>query len=364
MKIGIKLLAVAILSLTMGIACASPLLVTELNIRPYINYVQGQTAQFNVNVIYANFTIQNADAPVEQDSGPTITYFAVVNITNFSDLDATLQKVEFSAAPQFVSVPAIGNGSIAWEAAGAWVDGKWYNLTWVNQASPYIDENGNLIQTFKLAEPYWMQGVQLLDTYVNGNLTSTYMNMNGTWTNVTGHIDVTRTPIGTGYSSATEVVDSIQAFDSEGAVKFLDENFTSNGTGYGFSYGAMSEIDHLDGPDYFNNSWEPQQSRLVAISDSWDVRDPPETDNSAVQAIQAGNLTFMTLVSNIADLPLKLQGIVNNTVTNTYSTNVQSIQVQLTQNGNSYLYNPLSLDNQAFQIDQWGVEATLRSQTP
>jgi hypothetical protein len=365
MKIGIKLLAVAILSLTMGIAFASPLLVTELNIRPWTNYVQGQTAQFSVNVVYANFTLQNADAPVEQDSGPTITYFAVVNITNLSDLGATLQRVEFTAAPQIDSVPT--NGSVTWDAKGAWVDGKYYNLTWVDSSSPYFDENGHFVQPgFKLANPYWMQGVQISDWYVNGNVTSTYLNMNGTWTNVTGHIDVTRTPLGNAYSSdGTDVVaDNIQAFDSEAFKNFGTENFTSNGTGYGSSFGMMNETDHLVGPGYFNNSWEPQQSRLIAISGSWQVLASLGAGDEPVKEIQGSNLTFMTQVDNMADLPVQLQGIVNNTVTNTLSTDVELVQVQLTQSGNSYLYNPLSLDNQAFQIDQWGVEATLRSQTP
>lgn len=82
------------LSLTVGIACASPLLVTELNIRPWINQVQGVTAQFEVKVVYANFTLQNGDKPVTQDSGPTISYFAVVNITNLSNLLSLLRALD------------------------------------------------------------------------------------------------------------------------------------------------------------------------------------------------------------------------------------------------------------------------------
>jgi hypothetical protein len=94
MKIALKMLIAAILSLTVGIACASPLLVTELNIRPWINQVHGVTAQFEVNVVYANFTLQNGDKPVTQDSGPTISYFAVVNITNLSNLLSLLRALD------------------------------------------------------------------------------------------------------------------------------------------------------------------------------------------------------------------------------------------------------------------------------
>jgi hypothetical protein len=360
MKIGIKLLAVAILSLTMGIACASPLFITELNIRPYLNYVQGQTVQFNINVVYANFTVQNADQPVEQDSGPTISYFVVVNITNPSDLGATLTGVHFEAAPEIVNVPSsMQNGSIAYEAPGAWVDGKYYNLTWVDIPSPYIGENGKLVQSeFKIASPYWMQGVQVFDTYVNGNVTSTYLNMNGTWTDVTGHIEVAERPLGSQFSyEGPTVVDNTQAFSS-----VADANYSSNGIIYDTfpPFGSVSFTNHLVGQGFFNNTWKPHQSRLVAISGSWEVLASWDANDSSVKAIQAGNLTFMTQTSNFVELLAP----VNNTVINTSSENVEIKQVQLAQNENSYLYNPLSLDNNAFQIDKWGVEATLRSRMP
>ena len=361
MKFALKLIVLAVLSFSIGVACASPLLVTELNIRPYINYVQGQTVQFNINVIYANFTLQNTDKPVEQNSGPTISYFAVVNITNPSNLGATLTRVEFNSAPEITSVPSsIQNGSVTYDAQGAWVDGKYYNLTWVNVPSPYFDENGKLIQTqFKLAEPYWMQGVQVFDTYVNGNITSTYLNMNGTWTNVTGHIEVARQSLGSVYSSAgtTIVVDATQAFSNS-----PDENYSSNGIIYdpsaAQSFGPMSFINHFVGQGFFNNTWEPHQSRLVVIAGSWDVLASWGANNKPVKAIQSGNLTFMTQTSNFVELSAP----VNNTVIYTSSEDFELKQVQLTQNQNSYLYNPLLLDNRAFQIDKWGVEATLRSE--
>ena len=259
--------------------------------------------QFNINVIYANFTLQNADKPVEQNSGPTISYFAVVNITNPSNLGATLTRVAFNAAPEIVSLPSpIQNGSRTYDAQGAWVDGKYYNLTWVNGSSLYFDENDKLIQTqFKLADPYWMQGVQIFDKYVNGNVTSTYLNMNGTWTNVTGHIEVARPPLGSAYSSAgtTIVVDTTHAFSNS-----PDENYSSNGIIYDTSppFGPMSFINHFVGQGFFNNSWEPHQSRLVVISGSWDVLASWGANNKPVKAIQSGNLTFMTQTSNFVEL--------------------------------------------------------------
>ena len=360
MKFGIKLLALALLSLTMGIACASPLLVTELNIKPYINYVQGQTVEFNINVVYANFTLQNADKPVEKDSGPTISYFVIVNITNPSNLGATLTRVYFSAAPEMAYVPSFQNGSVTYDALGAWVDGKWYNLTWVNGASPSFDENGKLIQSpFKLAESYWMEGVQVFDKYVNGNLTSSYLNMNGTWTNVTGHIDFARQPLGGGYSSAdtTLVVDSTQVFSNA-----PDENYSANGviSDGPPSFGPTSLTNHFVGQGFFSNFWEPRQSRLVALYGSWDVLASLGAKDKPVKAVQSGNLTFMTQTSNFVELSAP----VNNTVINTSSDDIELKQVQLTQNGNSFIYNPLSLSSNAFQLDKWGLEVKLRSDLP
>ena len=93
MKIATKLIVCAILSLSIGIVAASPLLMSELDIQPWITHVQGQTADFNVNLVYANFTVQNKDTPITDSSGPTISYFAVINVTNPSDLPARLLGV-------------------------------------------------------------------------------------------------------------------------------------------------------------------------------------------------------------------------------------------------------------------------------
>jgi hypothetical protein len=67
----------------------------------------------------------------------------------------------------------------------------------------------------------------------------------------------------------------------------------------------------------------------------------------------------MTQTSNFVELSAP----VNNIVINTFSDDIELKHVPLTQNANSYLYNPLSLDNRAFQIDKWDLEATLRSET-
>src|ERR1700690_1762487 len=98
MKTLIKLIICAIFSFSIGIACASPLIVTELYITPFIEHVQGPTANYIINVVYANFTIINASNPISEYSGPEIAYYVVLEITNPSNISAQLLDVEFTAA--------------------------------------------------------------------------------------------------------------------------------------------------------------------------------------------------------------------------------------------------------------------------
>ena len=98
----------------------------------------------------------------------------------------------------------------------------------------------------------------------------------------------------------------------------------------------------------------------MLISGSWDLR-KPFTDMAPVAALQSGNLTFKTMASNFI---VDEAGFSNNTVTDTWSDTTELKQVQLTQSGNSFIYNPLSLNNKAFQVDKWGVEVKLRSDAP
>ncbi len=167
MKFALKLIVIAVLSFSIGIACASPLLVSELNIRPWITHVQGPTAKMEIEVIYANFTVQNADDPIAKDMGPTISYLAVVNITNPSEFISSLTRIEFLAAQKVQNsssgIDGFSTGGALWEAAGVWLDGKWYNLTWVNAAGPVFDMSGKMSSGIHVlpGQEYWIQGVQL-----------------------------------------------------------------------------------------------------------------------------------------------------------------------------------------------------------
>jgi len=358
MKFALKLIVFAFLSFSIGIACASPLLVSELNIRPWITHVQGPTAKMNVEVVYANFTLQNANNPITNDSGTTISYYTVLNITNPSEFTSSLTRVEFLAAQQINnSSGIIGNGGAEWEAAGAWVDGKWYNLTWVNVSGPSFDMSGNMSLIHVLpGQEYWIQGVRVYDRYVNGVLAATYLDMNGTWTDVTGRITVDHPSVGGGYSANGIVAEETHNFEN-----LAVRDYPSNGTTTDPSSGwAMRTVYHLVGEGLFNNSWAPQQTRLVLVSGSWDLR-KPFADIATMAALQSGNLTFKTMVTNFV---ASKAGFSNNTVTDTWSDTTELKQAQLTQSGNSFIYNPLSLNNKAFQVDKWGVEVNLRNDAP
>jgi hypothetical protein len=83
------MLLAAILSLSIGVAFAAPRIATDLII-PFHRTHQGPTADFGVDIVYANFAVQEpldsetADAP----SSPQVNYRVVLNITNYSDIAA------------------------------------------------------------------------------------------------------------------------------------------------------------------------------------------------------------------------------------------------------------------------------------
>ena len=350
MKFVVKLIIIAVLALSVGVAFASPLLVSELSIKPFVKHVQGPTAEFSVNVVYANFTILNGSKPVG--------YYVVLNVTNLSDIGALLLGVNFHAAGEISNTSTsawMSRGSaLGYEVEGAWVDGVWYNVTYVTGDYPAIeiDMEGKVIESsWKNSawfEPYWMEGVQILDTYVNGTLAATYMNMNGTWTDVTGRINFTRPEP---FKNPVWISDSVVR---ENHV-FL--NLTSITT---------SDISKVPeywktkytwvGEDLFDNYWAPHQSRLIVLQGTRGIS-PPWTDISALDVLKSGTITFQTKLVNCANVTVE---IVNNTIEDTWSYATELKQVQLTQYGDSYLYNTILGENEIFVIDRFGVEVFIK----
>ncbi len=364
MKHQAKLVLFGLLSLTIGVAFASPLLASELNIRPFIKHVQGPTADFSVEAVYANFTIINGSKPVSYFDGPAIEYYVVLNVTNLSDLGAILRDVNFVAAEEIVNATEsafwandfYGTG---YEVEGAWVDGVWYNITYVTGGYPTIDRNGNITefptQNNTWFTPHLMEGVQIMDTYENQTLTGTYMNMNGTWTNVTGRINFTRpegtAPLSNAISISNTVVNELRVFQT----LTPDSANASEGSEIGAKYTWVGE-------GLFNNYWEPHQSRLIVLQGTRDIKEP-WASTEALDALKSGSITLQTRVLNHADVKVE---IVNNTIEDTWSHATELKQVQLSQSGDSYIYNiilgnTILGENLTFTTDQYGVEVFVKT---
>jgi hypothetical protein len=358
MQIGLKMLIAAVCSLSIGVAFAAPLLVSDINIRPWIRHIQGPTADFNVEVVYANFTALNVS---------TLGYQVVLNITNTADIGAKLYEINFVSAGKITGIPALpfsgGNGIFGggWEAEGAWVDGKWYNLTFVNGMWPFKDENGSIV-SIPLAKlnltSYWMEGVQLYEATDNGT-TTTYMNMNGTWTDVTGRINVTRPVNGGGWSISDPVVEHMETFQETipenvtMAIKSPDNGSVTWTSTTPFLYRPYVCIETGEG--HFDNYWAPHESRLIVLQGTQYVI--PLRNGTSLDVLKTGNVTLHTRMMNDAAHNMSLP---INTVDDTYSYNDELKQVQLAQSGSSYVYNTILGEDQTFQTDQWGVEAFLK----
>jgi hypothetical protein len=349
LKIGTNLILLGILSMLIGTAFASPLLISELEIRPYHEPLpKGPTADIDVNVVYANFSIGDVGERLTD-----ISYFVVLNITNNSDEWAGILMTQFSAAQNItrgVSSDSIFFGenwtsSLGWDAEGAWVDGKWYNLTWV--PAGWREPTG---------EGYWMEGVQLKDkavgSAVGGNVTNIYMNMNGTWVDVTGRVRW--------LDDDGNVVD----INPERLPSHTANVVTGSGTFFGemkfFSPGGKSTDDEevpwstitTYTPTDFNNLWAPHQSRLIVLSADRQILNM-FVDSSKLEQLKTEPITFRGSVYSY------LNGTVGVYDSTSVDDEIKQVQLEITEDG--YLYNSILSDDQMFVMDSFGVEVFIES---
>ena len=107
MKKGTNMVFLGLLSLIVGTVFASPLLVSELKIRPFLKPLpKGVTADMEIDVVYVNFSIGDSD-----ENNTEVSYFVVLNITNNSDEWATIRRAEFIAARNITKGKSIQSGS-------------------------------------------------------------------------------------------------------------------------------------------------------------------------------------------------------------------------------------------------------------
>jgi len=377
MKIGTNLILLGILSMLVGTAFASPLLISELDIWLLPSVPEGPKADFSVSVVYANFTVQ--DQASDRVSGgfklSIIDYYLVLNVTNHSDLKAKVARFDFAAAKDITIVPcALGGYSISsGDAAdkghgsagiveGVWLDGEWLNVTWVPEGGldaiwgreegeppgilsfheQIFSELNITVHSYGFGsssyiiegENFWMEGVPLQEYIYNNEIVATLIYTNGSWTNVTGRVEVKEKEP---YVSVTN--------------SLLDQtiNFVETPEGSYPQLGVSSVMSSVySGTDGFNNTWAPHQSRLILLKGTVDVGAFWE----GLESLKEGEITLYTGAFNYV-----LSDPVNGTYFDTYSsaTELKQIQLEITEDG--YLYNAILSDNQMFVMDSFGVEA-------
>jgi hypothetical protein len=245
----------------------------------------------------------------------------------------------------------MGNGGLA---EGAWVDGVLYDVTWFSPW-PSFDANGTLTQSSwdqLYQDGYWMEGVQFYTRTVHndtGTNSHIYLNMNGTWVDVTGRITVDIPESGPTYGAFGMIVDH----------QIYYQNFDTGGGNFGYVTQKVINI----GDDAFDNHFAPGESRLLFLSGSWDVRTDCVTLTETgyinpVDVIKSGIIQTMTKVFSDVDVN---RDVGNNAFLDTYTYTETIQQIFLTPVGNSYIYNAALSDNQMFQLDQYGAEVFIVS---
>jgi len=379
MKIGLTLIAIALSGLITGLAFATPLMLSKLDVKPWIHHIQGPTADFEIKIIFANFTVLDPNEPTSEAEDLSVEYQVWLNVTNPSGLGATLLDVNFAAAGEITAYsgpPLIGansSGGWGWEAEGALVDGKWYNLTWVNGTYPFFDRDGNMEPSpFEIPwqTGYWMEGVQLYQRHVNGTIVATYLNMNGTWTDVTERIVLEERDHGSGHSLKDVVADQLRIFQtyvpdaSDASVVFDSDGNeiqvpsvidVGNGTEVTVGRDSLSGTVYIQaGEGYFNNYWKPGESRIVLIEGS--QKFGSWVNFNPVDVLSSGNITFKTITFNSADTDFWLG---NNTVQDNWSYANELKTIELTKENNSYIYNMNLVEKYKFSVDEWNAEVFL-----
>jgi hypothetical protein len=379
MKFGVKLIIIAVLASSVGVAFASPLLYENLVVRPFPRIPEGPKADFSVNIVYANFSVQEHASNKSSHGSPLsiLTYDIVLNVTNLSDLRAVVNRLDFKAAEEVTSVPSVLGGSAAISGGvtggghsdfveGIWLDGKWLNVTWLPDGEWPTFVNSPIVETIPdlpsdvSEEGVWVEGVhvnegyRIIKTANETNITfTTLVFINGAWVDATGRVRVDyeqpfvvfNNPLtGELRNFASETFGSYRneaAFDEALAEIFPAENVTWTNIGITYTWA---------GKGGFNSYWEPHESRLIRLTGTRDVGE------GALELLAEEKITLYSAVSN----SVKDWTVINGTYYNTFSTATSLKQVQIEKTADDYLYNTILGENQIFQPDQYGVEVFIK----
>jgi hypothetical protein len=415
MKNGTKFIFIGVLSMLIGSAFASPLLISELDIVPFWAVPEGPKADFSVSVAYANLTLQEPTTRFAVNLGEynvsILDYYIVLNVTNHSDLPAKVYEFTFAAAKDITVIPsALGglyatykgvSGSLgtavsyaghvgAGRVEGVWLDGEWINVTWVpegglkeiwmsedifppegleeiwdpdvyppanmypihNDTTPLVYSYGTRSnQTTSYSRSYecfyieggnyWLEGVPLKEYISDNEVKSTLIYYNDSWVDVTGRVEVKERP----YFSATNTLLDIRTGFSRYSGR--NDSYPSGMSTASSDTGTSITWLRVGLRGGFNNTWAPQQSRLILLTGTLDVSSSWK-DN---ELLKEGEITLCTGAANYLYDP-----IVDGTYVNTYSsaTELKTVQLEITENG--YLYNTILADDQMFVTDSFGME--------
>jgi hypothetical protein len=351
MHIPLKLTAI-VLSVLTGVAFASPLFYSDM-IRPF-RTPQGPTANMVINVAYAEFKVRpaNSNAPLpkwvpKNETPYDLAYNVVLNVTNDCDNAAILNYLYFCGGKNVVEFSNLFSTSETIRGVfGAWVDGIWYNVTiqaaWANSqdSQPRVNwSSGDLIvpapksfnSPFDLL--FLMQGVQICEHTVNGSVIATWLNMNGTWTDVTGRITVTgdEPPHSPTKIMSYPFVAETRNFGRVTYTRDID-----------YSAASLTSV----GEGEFSNIWQPHQSRLIVLNGT-----------RIIPSSSALTLTTGQVYLQMQSGTHLVNNYINGTKVDTHAQSNSIQQIQLQTNGDTYIYNAVLNGNATFQLDKYGVEA-------
>lgn len=336
MKQRMTLSVLVILSLAVGVAFGSPMLYNGLRMN-FSELPEGPKANFAVDIVFADFNVQERNSAVSSGGIPlsTLSYSVVLNVTNNADVGATVSTIQFAAAKDILvgTAPLGGfsatsgdtaiaeNGSAP--VAGVWLDGVWINKTWIPEGAMTPKPDGSFIPFADIpfngtyGEGYWMDGVQLKQSFVNTTVTSISMYTNGTWVDVTGRIKVEEEqPLVAAIGTITDHIVHFMTKDQNGGTDKTAIPKNNEVSSYVWS-----------GSDGISNYWAPHQSRLITITATREV------GGNIIEQLQSGNIALFVQVNNSIN-----DSSVNGAYVDTSSSMQRIKHVQMQPEGNRYTY--------------------------
>ncbi len=380
MKFALKILICAVLSLSIGIATASPLLIAELTIEPFHKVPEGPKANFEVKTVYADFDVQEQASSISSggENLALVDYEVVLNITNHSEFPARISSLSLVAAEEVTAYPSIAGGLSSSSGGGKsgsggngfveglWLDDEWLNVTWLPDGQWPMFPNERDPNITKVVPPLpensdygkWIEGVHVWEMHEVTKTesettikTTEYIFVNGTWVDVTGRIRAENEQ--PSVIAMNTLLNQRMNFDSENFGSYATiEEFNAEMVNRSKSWLLQGMIDVWAGEGGFDNYWQPGESRLIIFKGTVDVGGA----NWGLEALAAGKITLYAEVSSY----LKDREEMRTSFTNTHAVVIELKEVQVVKTGNNYLYNTALASNQVFQPDQFGVEVQIK----